>query len=139
MRFEFIRVEKTHYPLTVLCRVLLVSTSGFYAWCHREPSDGELRRRALAAKIEASHQASHETYGSPRVTRELRTNGEPVSRKTVAKIMRQEGIVARKKRRFKEFRGGARMCSFGRCISSSYEFGAGGRHVVSVTPAEAAV
>ncbi len=83
MRFAFIRVEKAHYPLTVLCRVLLVSTSGFYAWCHREPSDGELRRRALAAKIKASHQASHETYGSPRVTRELRANGEPVSRKTV--------------------------------------------------------
>jgi transposase InsO family protein len=79
----------------------LVSTSGFYAWCHREPSDGEFRRRALAAKIKASHEASHETYGSPRVTRELRTNGEAVSRKTVAKIMRQEGIVARKKRRFK--------------------------------------
>ncbi len=85
MRFAFIRVEKAHYPLTVLCRVLLVSTSGFYAWCHREPSDGELRRRALAAKIKASHQASHETYGSPRVTRELRTNGEPVSRKDSGK------------------------------------------------------
>jgi len=101
MRFEFIQAEKVNYPLVVLCRVLLVSTSGFYAWASRDLSDQQLRREALAKKAKAAHEASRGTYGSPRVTRELRKAGESVSEKTVARIMREEGIAARKKRRFK--------------------------------------
>lgn len=101
MRFEFILVEKVHYPLVVLCRVLLVSASGFYAWARRDASDRQCRREVLAVKVKAAHEASRGTYGSPRVTRELRKAGERVSEKTVAKIMQENGIAARKKRRFK--------------------------------------
>ncbi len=101
MRFEFIQAEKDLYPVVTLCRVLLVSTSGFYAWQHRKPSARQLRKEALTAQVKATHEASRKTYGSPRVTRKLRKAGEQVTVKTVAKIMHENDIAARKKRRFK--------------------------------------
>jgi len=101
MRFEFILAEKAHYPVAVLCRVLLVSTSGFYAWCKRSPSTRVQRRKALATKVEATYRDSNETYGSPRVTEKLRKSGERVSERTVASIMRENDLVARRKRKYK--------------------------------------
>ncbi len=101
MRFEFIQAEKDLYPVVTLCRVLLVSTSGFYAWQYRKPSAQQLRKEALTVQVKAAHEASRKTYGSPRVTRKLRKAGEQVTVKTVAKIMQENDIAARKKRRFK--------------------------------------
>jgi transposase InsO family protein len=101
MRFEFIHVEKALYPLTVLCAVLCVSRSGYYGWLEREPSRRLRRRAELAAKVKAVHEQSRATYGSPRVCAQLRRMGEVISPKTVAKLMRENGLSARPKRRFK--------------------------------------
>ena len=101
MRFEFIHEEKALYPLTVLCSVLCVSRSGYYRWLHREPSERKLREEERALKIKAIHEKSRKTYGSPRVCVELRKKGEVISPKTVAKVMKNEGISVRPRRKFK--------------------------------------
>ena len=101
MKFEFVQAEKGNFPVVLICRVLQVSTSGFYAWRKREPSERERRKQSLTANVTAVHEASKKRYGSPRVTRVLRKNGERVAERTVAKIMQENGLIARKKRRFK--------------------------------------
>lgn len=103
MRFAFIRAEDTQktFPVEPMCRVLEVSTSGYYAWLLREPSERSKRNAELTEKVQAAHDASRRTYGSPRVTKKLKKAGEKVSEKTVAKIMQANELVARRKRRFK--------------------------------------
>jgi len=101
VRFAFIFAEKAWAPVSVLCRVLQVTRSGFYAWQQREPSEQAIDDQKLALEIAAIHKASGETYGSPRVHRELRAKGLKVSRKRVARLMRELGIKSRRKRRFK--------------------------------------
>ena len=90
MRFAFIRAEDEQktFPVETMCRVLEVSTSGYYAWLHRKPSERSKRNAELTEKVQAAHDASRGTYGSPRVTEKLKKDGERVSEKTVAKIMR---------------------------------------------------
>jgi len=83
-----------------MCRVLDVSASGYYAWRVRPPStrarrDGELLERVLAV-----HADSRGTYGAPRVQAELRAQGVGVSRKRVARLMRQAGVRGVSRRRF---------------------------------------
>jgi len=97
MTFEFIHAEKAHYPLSVLCHTLSVSRSGYYAWCHRPESQRAHRTRELSQKVKATFRRSRQTYGSPRVHQQLRRQNERVSRKTVAKVMRDNGLVARRK------------------------------------------
>ena len=101
MKFVFIAAEKAVYPVGVLCDVLEVSRSGYYAWSKRpEPvraaSDAQLR-----AQIAAVHAKSRSTYGSPRVHAELRSKGVRVGKKRVERLMREDGIKARQKRRFR--------------------------------------
>ena len=100
MKYAFILARTVAFPIAVMCRVLGVSTSGFYAWRAKPESERDRRRRALTPEIRRIFEASRRTYGSPRVHRELRAEGILVNRKTVAAIMRSEGLVARPKRRF---------------------------------------
>ena len=101
MKFEFIRAEKACYPVTVLCSVLEVSPSGFYAWCKRLPSARARSDAQLAVQVAAVHKRSRRTYGSPRVQRDLRARGVRVGRKRVERLMRENGLEARRKRRFR--------------------------------------
>lgn len=101
MRFVFIAAEKAHHTVAILCRCMRVTRSGFYAW-HRRPDSAHAQRdRQLRVKIRASHEASRRAYGSPRVWKDLAEEGEAISRKRVARLMRAEGLVARPRRRFK--------------------------------------
>lgn len=101
MRFLFIRAEKANYPLTVLCRVLKVSRSGYYAFEKRRPSKRACADQELTIRIQEVHQKSRQTYGSPRVHRELREGRRNrVGRKRVARLMRSAGIVGRCRRKF---------------------------------------
>ena len=84
-----------------MCRVLRVSRSGFYSWRKRGVSPRLLRRQQLLAEIKRIHQESRGNYGSPRITRELRKNGIVVNEKTVAEIMKESGIQAKHKKKFK--------------------------------------
>lgn len=101
MKFAFIAQEKVAYPIAVLCRVLAVSSSGYHASQQRGPSAHAQRDADLTEKVSASHTASKRRYGSPRVHADLKASGERVSRKRVARIMRQEQLVARARRRFR--------------------------------------
>jgi transposase InsO family protein len=95
-----VAVEKANHSVNMLCRVLKVSRSGFYAWHGREPSQRALADAALRKAIVAIHSASRETYGVPRVHAELRSGrGIHCSRKRVARLMREEGIQGISRRR----------------------------------------
>jgi putative transposase len=94
-------VEKANYSLTRLCRALDVSRAGFYAWHHRPESQRRCEDRRLTVAITAFHQQSRGNYGSPRLLADLLEAGERVSRKRVARLMRQEGLKGRVRRRYK--------------------------------------
>jgi len=100
MRYRFVAAEQASYPVRLLCRVVGVAASGFYAWLRRGPSQRERQDRSLAERIAAVFAASRRTYGSPRVHAELRAEGIRVSRKRVARLMREGGLAATIRRRF---------------------------------------
>ena len=85
----------------VICDVLQVSKSGYYSWRSRPQSEQAERRDVLQAEIREIHQASKQTYGSPRVHEELAAQGICCSKNTVAKIMRESGIQAKTSKKFK--------------------------------------
>lgn len=101
MRFRFIAAEKAHHSLTLLCRCLRVTRSGFYAWRGRPESARAQRDRKLKVLIQASFDASKQRYGSPRIHRDLIEQHECISRKRVIRLMQQEGLKARARKRFK--------------------------------------
>lgn len=100
MRFRFIAAEKAHHVLSRLCRCLRVTRSGFYAWRRRPESAHAQRDRRLKVLVRASFDASHQRYGSPRIHRDLIEWHEPVSRKRVIRLMQEEGLKARVRKRF---------------------------------------
>ncbi len=97
--FRFIRAEKATFPISLLCRCLGVSRSGFHAWEGRCPSDRALADLWLSEQIRRIHERSRSTYGSPRVHLELRHQGIRVSRKRVERLMRQADLSGLVKRR----------------------------------------
>ena len=107
MRFALIDGAKAAFPVHRLCCVLGVSQSGYFAWrgrlaCHRQRDD-----MVLLAHVRSAFALSNSTGGSPRMTRELRDIGLVVGRRRIARLMRDNGLQARQKRRF----GGPRMPS----------------------------
>jgi putative transposase len=82
-----------------MCRVLEVSTSGYYAWCQRQPSQRAQADEKLSQRIHEVHEQSKGTYGAPRIHAELADAGVRVGRKRVARLMRAEGLrgVSRRK------------------------------------------
>ena len=101
MRFQFIAAEKGHHSLALLCRCLRVTRSGFYAWQERPESAHATRDRQLRVLVRASHEASKRRYGRPRVWKDLHEAGERVSEKRVGRLMREDGLRARARKRFK--------------------------------------
>jgi putative transposase len=101
VKFAFISEEKVAFPLAVLCRLLDVSASGFYAAQGRPKSPHALRDEVLSERVAAAHVASNRRYGSPRVHAELKAAGQRVGRKRVARLMREKALVARQRRRFR--------------------------------------
>ncbi len=89
------------YPVATQCRVLGVSPSGYYAWRARPPSARAVEEAALAERIEAIHERSRRTYGSPRIHAELKDEGTRVGRKRVARLMRKAGLEGASRRRRK--------------------------------------
>ena len=77
-----------------MLKFLGVSRSGYLAWLHHVPSDTEKRRKAVKAKIQDIYDDSKQNYGAPKITVELRKNGEVISERTVGTYMRQMGIRA---------------------------------------------
>lgn len=91
--------HQADYPIATMCRVLEVSSSGYYAWHGRGPSSRKQADRALVAKIKGFHERSRGTYGRPRIHADLKEDGERVGPKRVARLMRQAGLVGVSRRR----------------------------------------
>jgi putative transposase len=100
VRFAFIRAEKAKHDVSVLCEVLQVSRQGYYAWLDRKPCQRRLTDEVLRRSIHRAFAESGARYGAPRVQQALQADGQATSRKRVARLMRQEGLVARHRRRF---------------------------------------
>lgn len=84
-----------------MCNLFGVSTSGYYDWFNRDPSDQEKKRELLTKEIKRVHKESREIYGSPKITKQLDKEGIKVSSRTVQRIMQNEGIVSKAAKRFK--------------------------------------
>ena len=101
MKYQFVEANRHRYGVKLLCDMLQMSRSGYYAARQRPPSARRQRQVALTARIGAIHVASRQTYGAPRVHAELRAQGVGCCRNTVAKLMRQAAIMPRCIRRFR--------------------------------------
>lgn len=83
-----------------MCKMFKISRSGYYNWLKSSPSKGWLANEAISIEIQTIFKDSFESYGAPRITKELFNRGYSVSRPRVARLMRANGLFARKKRRF---------------------------------------
>lgn len=99
MKYAAIEAHRAQFSTALMCRALGVGRSGFYAARKREASGRSRRDEQLRKQVRAAHQRSRRTYGSPRVHAELRARGERVGRKRVARLMREEGLRVRARRR----------------------------------------
>ncbi len=87
---------RKEYPVSVLCETLEVSLSGYYAWKKRPVSQHQREDQQLAEQIQAVYHSCRQVYGSPRIHAELREQGITSSRKRVARLMREQGVSARR-------------------------------------------
>jgi putative transposase len=92
---------KAHYPITLLCAVLAVSRSGYHAWASGRRAARERRDEQLRPKIRAAFAASRQSYGYPRMSVELREQGEQVGKARSARLMRTEGLAGRQRRTYR--------------------------------------
>ena len=95
------RSYRQQFTVTLMCRVLGVSRAGFYAAARRGPGKRAQHNETLRAVIRAIHQTSRQTYGSPRVHREVRAAGMVGGRHRIARLMREAGLRARTPRRWR--------------------------------------
>ena len=100
MKYAFIQEHRADHAVTTLCRVLEVSSSGFYGWHDRPESNRAKENRQLVSKIMLCHKASKEIYGSPRIHRDLLDMGEEVSVNRVTRLMSQHGIQSKMAKKF---------------------------------------
>ena len=99
MKFGFIAKHRAIWPIGLCCRLLGVSRSGFYAWFNREPSVRERTDNVLSRVIHTSFMQSDRTYGARRVWHDVLAAGHNIGRHRVERLMRQQALRARPKRR----------------------------------------
>ena len=100
--FGFIAATKAEHSIKVMCRVLEVSRSGYYAWTGREPCPRAREDERLTARIGELFKLRREVYGSPRIWSDLVVDdGERIGRKRVERLMRQAGLSALMQRKWK--------------------------------------
>lgn len=101
MKFRFIQRHAEQYRIKLMCLVLGVSRSGYYAWRRRQPSARERANRLLSALIRLLHQKSRRTYGYRRIHAALVAQGTTCGKNRVARLMQKDGLRARRRRRYK--------------------------------------
>ncbi len=101
MTFRFIHEHRDHWPVRLLCETLEVSVAGYYAWRGRPTSTQAQRRSTLLGEMHDIHAQVKARYGSPRMHRALVARGHGCCVNTVARLMRQAGIVAKTARKFR--------------------------------------
>jgi putative transposase len=100
VKFAFIGAEKANFPIAFMCRHLGVSTSGFYVWRQRPECARAREDRRLAVLTREAHELGRRAYGSPRVHQELKSQGIAISRKRVIRLMRDQGLKGKVRRRW---------------------------------------
>jgi putative transposase len=101
VKFQWIKDHLDEFEVTMMCRILGVSRSGFYAWRDRPISNRAQRAQELVKEIRHEHALGRQTYGAPKVYKGLVKRGIKVCRNTVAKLMRQEQIRSARSSKFK--------------------------------------
>jgi transposase InsO family protein len=101
VKFAFVAAENAHFPISKLCEVLRVSRAGFYAWKHRPRSNRRAEDERLKVLVHEAHVLGRRNYGSPRIYNALRKQQVRISRKRVIRLMQEEGIVGRVRRRYR--------------------------------------
>jgi len=99
MRYPFIAEYAHDFGVEHMCQVLRVGRSGYYAWKHRTPGPRKQANQALVVQVRAEYQTSRQTYGSPRIHVALRRKGVACGRHRVARLMHQDGLCARPRRK----------------------------------------
>ncbi|NJR54640.1 MAG: IS3 family transposase, partial [Acaryochloris sp. CRU_2_0] len=99
--YELIHAEQVNFPIALMCRVLKLSRSGYYAWIKRKTSPRTQENEILSQEIQQIHQASRQTYGSPRIHAALIAKGFHVGRQRVVRLMKKLGICVHSKRKIK--------------------------------------
>jgi putative transposase len=94
-----VKAYQASYPIRTMCRVLEISTSGYYAWVRRPPSAHAQSDILLGDRIEAIHRRSRSTYGRPRIHAELIEDGVCISGKRIARLMRKHNICGASRRK----------------------------------------
>lgn len=93
------KANQALFKVARMCRVLGVSTSGYYAWCIRKPSTSAKKDAVLTRKIRDYHEQSRGTYGAPRIHADLTDEGIRVGSKRVARLMKESGLVGVSRRK----------------------------------------
>lgn len=104
MKFKFIKQHESEFPITLLCRLMQVARSSYYAYLKRlsrEPSKRQQQNETLTAKIKAIFEVNKRRYGSPRIHKALLWQGERCSLGRVKRLMRRAGLYAVSGRKFK--------------------------------------
>lgn len=101
MKFRFTDQAKEEFLAYRLCKVLGVSQSGYFAWKDRPASHRQPEDMVMLAHVRSAYALSHETYGSPRMTRELQDSCFAIGQRRTARLIRENGLHARQRRRFK--------------------------------------
>lgn len=101
MRYQFIDTAKKAYPVTLLCKVMMVSRSGYYSWCSRDISARQQEYERLIPLVKESHRQSRRTYGARRIADDLTALGEPCGRTKAGSLMKLAGVSAKQSRKFK--------------------------------------
>lgn len=101
MRYAFISAEKANYPLTLLCRVMKVASSGYYAWFASSKTDRQQENEKLIPLVREISRESGRTYGSRRMAEALSARGAACGRVRAATLMRLAGVSVKRKKKFK--------------------------------------
>jgi transposase InsO family protein len=101
MKYQFIAEHQGEYPVTLMCQVLEVSVSGYYAWCKRPVSAHQREDAKLSAEIQTIFLEHRQVYGSPRIHAALQGRGMRCGRKRVVRLMQALGLQAKRHRKHK--------------------------------------
>lgn len=100
MKYAFLREHQKEFSISAMCRVFSLNPSGYYAWRRRKPAPRAAENERLLGRIKAIYVEGRGHYGSPKVLRKLRRNGEAVNHKRVERLMRENGIKAKRIKKF---------------------------------------
>jgi putative transposase len=101
VKYGFMRAHQDQFKVSRMCRALEVSRSGYYSWRHGKESKRSEQNRTVLVEIKKVHEENREAYGAVKTWRELKAQGIECGRHRVARLRRQAGIEARRKRRFR--------------------------------------